>query len=118
GEQIGARIFSSGPYFGTAREGWNRNATAQDIYRDVDYWAEQGVAGFKAKGIAPEHLKPLVERAHQHGLTVTGHLDSGFRNSTNARDAIRMGIDRIEHIHGGDWLHADKGAYQRWIQVD
>jgi DNA-binding beta-propeller fold protein YncE/imidazolonepropionase-like amidohydrolase len=118
GEQVGARIFNSGPYFGTAREGWNRNATAADIHRDVDYWAEQGVAGFKAKGISPEHLKPLVERAHQHGLTVTGHVDSGFRNSVNARDAIRTGIDRIEHIHGGDWLHADVGAYQRWIQVD
>lgn len=118
GEQGGPRIFSSGPYFGTARPGWNRNATAQQIHDDVDYWAAQGAAGFKAKGISPEHLRPLIERAHQHGLTVTGHLESGFRNSVNAMDAIRMGIDRVEHILGGRALSADTPAYPMWIRVD
>ncbi|HEY9225242.1 MAG TPA: hypothetical protein VIP11_01260, partial [Gemmatimonadaceae bacterium] len=38
GEQIGPRIYNSGPYFGTARSGWKQNATAADIYRDVDEW--------------------------------------------------------------------------------
>ena len=42
GERIGPRIFNSGPYFGTTRAGWNREFTAEDIYREVDYWAEQG----------------------------------------------------------------------------
>ena len=41
GEQIGPRIYNSGPYFGTARPGWNRNATTADIYRDVDYWIDE-----------------------------------------------------------------------------
>jgi hypothetical protein len=77
-------------HYRTAGRGWNQTWTAEDIYKDVDYWAAQGVRGFKAKGISPQHLKPLVERAHMHGLTVTGHFDSGFRNSTNAKDAIRM----------------------------
>ena len=27
GEQVGPRIYNSGPYFGTARRGWNQNAT-------------------------------------------------------------------------------------------
>ena len=44
-------------------------------------------------------------------LTVTGHLDSGFRNTVNPRDAILMGIDRIEHFLGGDELPAAKSAY-------
>ena len=104
GEQIGPRIYNSGPYFGSARRGWNPNATASDIYKDVDEWAAKGARAFKAKGIAPQHLRALIERAHYHGLTVTAHLESGFRNSTNARDAIIMGIDRVEHILGGDQL--------------
>ena len=77
GEQVGPRIYNSGPYFGTARRGWNQNATDADIYRDVDEWAAKGARAFKAKGIAPQHLRALIERAHLHGLTVTAHLESG-----------------------------------------
>jgi imidazolonepropionase-like amidohydrolase len=118
GEQIGPRIYNSGPYFGTARRGWNQNATDADIYRDVDEWAAKGARAFKAKGIAPQHLRALIERAHMHGLTVTAHLESGFRNTTNARDAILMGIDRVEHILGGDQLDPNKPAYPSWSMVD
>jgi len=118
GQQVGPRIYNSGPYFGSARRGWNPNATDADIDRDVDYWAAQGARAFKAKGIAPEHLAELVARAHQHGLTVTAHLESGFRNSTNARDAILLGVDRVEHILGGDQLDPGKPAYPSWSQVD
>ncbi|MEO5816046.1 MAG: amidohydrolase family protein [Gemmatimonadaceae bacterium] len=118
GEQIGPRIYNSGPYFGTARRGWNPNATQADIYRDVDEWAAKGARAFKAKGIAPQHLRWLIERAHLHGLTVTAHLESGFRNSTNARDAILMGIDRVEHILGGDQLDSTRTAYPLWSMVD
>ena len=118
GEQIGPRIYNSGPYFGSARRGWNPNATASDIYKDVDEWAAKGARAFKAKGIAPQHLRALIERAHYHGLTVTAHLESGFRNSTNARDAIIMGIDRVEHILGGDQLDPTKPAYPSWSKVD
>ncbi len=118
GEQIGPRIYNSGPYFGTARPGWNQNATDADIYRDVDEWAAKGARAFKAKGIAPQHLRALIERAHLHGLTVTAHLESGFRNTTNARDAILMGIDRVEHILGGDQLDPNKPAYPSWSMVD
>lgn len=118
GQQTGPRIFNSGPYFGTARRGWNANATAEDIYKDVDEWAAKGARGFKAKGISPQHLRPLIERAHMHGLTVTGHLESGYRNSVNPKDAILMGIDRIEHFLGGDELDPTKPAYPSWIHAD
>lgn len=111
GEQVGPRLLNSGPYFGTARPGWNRQITTQQIDSEVDYWAERGVKGFKAKGITPDELRALIDRAHLHGLTVTGHLDSGIRNSVNPRDAILMGIDRIEHFMGGDAFTADRSAY-------
>jgi len=111
GEKIGARIHSSGPYFGTALPGWNPNITVKEIYETVDKWAELGVAGFKAKGITPVQLKALIERAHQHGLTVTGHLGSGYRNTVNPREAINMGIDRVEHFLGGDAIPAAQSAY-------
>lgn len=118
GEQIGPRIYNSGPYFGTARRGWKRDITPAEVCAEVDHWAALGVRGFKAKGISPGALRALVRCAHRHGLTVTGHLESGFRNSTNAKDAILMGIDRVEHILGGDQLARDKSAYPSWVQVD
>ncbi|OEK06914.1 hypothetical protein BFP71_04465 [Roseivirga misakiensis] len=118
GEKVGARIHSSGPYFGTAFPAWNRGTTIQDIYDKVDKWAELGVAGFKAKGISPVLLKALIERAHMHGLPVTGHLGSGFRNTVNPRDAITMGIDRIEHFLGGDALPNTQSAYATLQNLD
>lgn len=111
GEQSGPRIFNSGPYFGPARPGWNRDVTTAEIYAEVDRWAESGVRGFKAKRISARHLQPLIERAHQHGLTVTAHLDSGYGDTVNPREAILMGIDRVEHFLGGDVLAADRPAY-------
>ncbi|HKO14884.1 MAG TPA: amidohydrolase family protein [Gemmatimonadaceae bacterium] len=111
GEEPGPRLLNSGPYFGTARPGWNRDITTQQIDSEVDHWAALGVKGFKAKGITADQLRALIARAHLHGLTVTGHLDSGFRNSVNPRDAILMGIDRIEHFMGGDAFTPDRPAY-------
>jgi imidazolonepropionase-like amidohydrolase len=117
GQQIGPRLFNSGPYFGTARPGWTQEITADSIRKEVDYWASQGARGFKAKGIQPQHLKALIDAAHRHNLTVTGHLDSGARNSVNPRDAILMGIDRIEHFEGGDAMTPDRSAYASLVEM-
>ena len=112
GEIPGPRIYSSGPYWGTARPGWSHEAMTPDsIRREATHWALSGARGFKAKGIRPEQLEVIIEVAHDHGLTVTGHLDSGFRRSVNPRDAILMGIDRIEHFLGGDALSSSQLAY-------
>jgi imidazolonepropionase-like amidohydrolase len=119
GRQIGPRIYNSGPYFGTARPGWNAvEMTPERIRREVDDWAAKGARGFKAKGIGPEQLAALIDQAHVHGLTVTGHLDSGARNSVNPKAAILMGIDRIEHFMGGDAIAADRPAYASLESLD
>lgn len=117
GEQVGPRLFNSGPYFGTARTGWTQEITADSIRKEVDYWIAQGAHGFKAKGIQPQHLRALIDAAHRHGATVTGHLDSGYRNSVNPRDAILMGIDRIEHFEGGDAMTPDRSAYASLVEM-
>jgi imidazolonepropionase-like amidohydrolase len=119
GEQVGPRIHSSGPYFGTARPGWQAAVeTPEQIRKEVDAWAARGVRGFKAKGIQGPQLFALIDQAHRHGLTVTGHLESGSRGSVNPRDAIYMGIDRIEHFMGGDAIVATAGAYTSLEALD
>lgn len=117
GEQEGPRLFNSGPYFGTARQGWDPSITAEEIEAEVDYWVSQGAHGFKAKGIEAHHLEALIKAAHKHGATVTGHLGSGFRRSVNPRDAILLGIDRIEHFAGGDAMTADRPAYSSLVEM-
>lgn len=113
GERVGPKILNSGPYFGMARPGWRSNRPSREqIYEEVDHWARMGVGGFKAKLIDADSLQALIDRAHLHDLTVTGHLESGYRNSVNPRDAIDMGIDRIEHFLGGDAVVDTRPAYQ------
>jgi len=114
GLEPGPRLLNSGPYFGTARPGWTRDMSADSIRAEVDHWAELGVRGFKAKGIQGYQLRALIDEAHVYGLTVTGHLDSGFGTSVNPRDAILMGIDRIEHFMGGDAFTPDRPAYSSY----
>jgi imidazolonepropionase-like amidohydrolase len=119
GQQVGPRIYNSGPYFGTARPGWNNaQVTLERVRADVDEWAAKGARGFKAKGIQPDHLSALIDQAHKHGLTVTGHLDSGARNSVNPKTAILMGIDRVEHFMGGDAISPNRGAYASLESLD
>jgi len=118
GEAVGPRIFSSGPYYGTARPGWSHEISGDSIAKEVDFWVTQGARAFKAKGIRGPQLAALIKAAHRHGFTVTGHLDSGFRESVNPRDAIALGIDRIEHFLGGDAFPADRSAYASFEKLD
>lgn len=111
GRKVGPNLINSGPYFGRARPSWRGIRTEDEIKEEVDFWAGQGVGGFKAKAISPTELEALCKHAKRHGLTVTGHLGSGFRNSVNPRDAIDLGIDRIEHFLGGDAMPESRSAY-------
>ena len=117
GEQAGPRVLNSGPYFGPARPGWDADMDPDRLRAEIDAWAQRGVAGIKVKRISAPQLAIVVERAHRHGLTVTGHLDSGYRNTINPRDAIALGIDRVEHFLGGDAMPPERSAYDSFPDV-
>jgi imidazolonepropionase-like amidohydrolase len=110
GEAIGPRLFASGPYFGAFRceyniglasddcIGWPNDITEDEIRREVDYWAEQGVVSIKIKQASPGELKILIEQAHQRGMTTAAHLGNyDGEYDVELRDAILMGLDRVEH---------------------
>lgn len=118
GEIPGPRVYMSGPYWGTWRTGWDEDAMTPDSLRkEATYWALQGARGFKAKGISYSLLPTLIDVAHAHGITVTGHLDTN-RRGVNPRDAIFMGIDRVEHFLGGDAFLDDRSAYASLESLD
>ena len=110
GEATGPRLFASGPYFGGFRceynvktsddecAGWPNDITEDEIRAEVDKWAEQGVISIKIKQATPGETKILIEQAHRNGMTATGHFANYHGEyDVHLRDAILMGIDRIEH---------------------
>ena len=110
GEATGPRLFVSGPYFGGFRceyniktaaddcSAWPNDITEEEIRREVDKWAEQGVISIKIKQATPDETKILIEQAHKNGMTTTGHLSNYHGEyDVHPRDAILMGLDRLEH---------------------
>ncbi len=110
GKAIGPRLFASGPYFGAFRceydiktaaddcPAWPNDITEAEIRREVDKWAEQGVISIKIKQATPIEAKILIEQAHKNGMTATAHLANyNVEYDVPLKDAILMGIDRVEH---------------------
>ncbi len=62
----------------------------------VDYYAQHGFRGIKLySSIEPEWVVPMIQRAHDRGMTVLGHIPSGM----SAEDAVQAGFDEITHIN-------------------
>ena len=110
GESVGPRLFASGPYFGGFRceynvktaaddcAAWPNDITAEEIRAEVDHWAEQGVISIKIKQATPGEAMILIDQAHRNGMTTTGHFANyEGEYDVDLRDAILMGVDRIEH---------------------
>ena len=110
GESIGPRLFASGPYFGAFRceyniglasddcIGWPNDIAEEEIRQEVDYWAKQGVISIKIKQASPGEMKILIEQAHKNGMTTAAHLANyDWEYDVELRDAILMGLDRVEH---------------------
>ena len=110
GDAIGPRLFVSGPYFGAFRceyqvkvaddecVAWPNDISEQEIRNEVDRWAQQGVVSIKIKQATPGEAEILIEQAHKNGMTTAGHLANyNVEYDVSTRDAILMGMDRIEH---------------------
>jgi len=110
GEAIGPRLFASGPYFGGFRceyqvkvaeddcIAWPNDISEQEIRDEVDSWARQGVVSIKIKQATPTETRIILEQAHKNGMTAAGHLGNyNVEYDVSTRDAILMGMDRIEH---------------------
>jgi imidazolonepropionase-like amidohydrolase len=96
GRTPGPKLHVTGPYVGDYlgfAPQLHTLSGPEDAARTVDYWAGEGVTSFKAyMAIKRDELKAAIERAHAHGLKMTGHLCAvGFR------EAAALGIDNLEH---------------------
>jgi len=81
----------AGPY----ASGWAAESL-EDALERVDFFAEHGYMQIKLySSIEPEWVAPIAERAHSHGLRVSGHVPAFM----SAEQAIRAGFDEIQHIN-------------------
>ena len=97
GDVIGPRTYragfidKSGPY----ASGWNAGSL-EEILERVDFFAEHGYIQVKLySSIEPEWVAPIAERAHSHGMRLSGHIPAFM----SAEQAIRAGFDEIQHIN-------------------
>ena len=110
GRAIGPHLFVSGPYFGAFRceynvsvaedecAAWPNDITEKEIIDEVSKWAQEGVVSLKIKQATPNEARIIIEQAHKLGMTTTGHLANyNVEYDVSTRDAILMGMDRIEH---------------------
>lgn len=110
GLAVGPRLFASGPYFGGFRceynvkvaaddcIAWPNDITESEIRAEVDRWAEQDVISIKIKQATPEEMQILLDQAHKRGMTAAAHLANyNVEYDVVLRDAILMGLDRVEH---------------------
>jgi hypothetical protein len=95
GQIPGPRMHLTGPYL-TGPGGAATMAqisSPDEARRIVNYWADEGVTWFKAyTDISRETLGAAIRAAHARGLRFTGHLCS-----VSFREAVRLGIDNLEH---------------------
>jgi imidazolonepropionase-like amidohydrolase len=110
GKATGPRLFASGPYMGgfrceyaikTAADdciGWPNDITEAEIRAEVNYWADRGVVSIKIKQATPQEARILIDQAQKRNMTTAGHLyNYETTYDVDAREAIRMGLDRLEH---------------------
>jgi imidazolonepropionase-like amidohydrolase len=95
GQIPGPRMHLTGPYLtGPGGAGTMAQISSpEEARRIVNYWADEGVTWFKAyTDISRETLGAAIKAAHARGLKFTGHLCS-----VSFREAVRLGIDNLEH---------------------
>jgi len=107
---IGPRLFASGPFFGGFRceynvktalddcSAWPNDISEEEIRSEVDKWAKKGIISIKIKQATLEETRIIIDQAGKHGITTAAHLANyEWEYDVHPRDAIKMGLDRLEH---------------------
>jgi len=97
GEIIGPNTYRAGfmDKAGPFASGWAAESL-EDALNRVDFYAENGYIQIKLySSIEPEWVAPIAERAHAHGMRLSGHIPAFM----SAEQAVRAGYDEIQHIN-------------------
>jgi imidazolonepropionase-like amidohydrolase len=99
GEGIGPRVLMAGfmdgpgPYAGPTKV---LVSNEQQALEWVDRYAKLGYVQIKLySSLDPKLVPPIVKRAHELGLRVSGHIPNGM----SAEQAVRAGFDEIQHVN-------------------
>ncbi|WP_033342725.1 amidohydrolase family protein [Catenuloplanes japonicus] len=105
------RLFGSGPNLdglpgGPWKGMWKTDSVAEAV-EFVAREADAGVDFIKVYAWMPlDMMAAVVEAAHRRGLRVAAHVGGQL---VTARDAVRVGVDALEHIRIGPELLNDDG---------
>lgn len=97
GQVIGPNTYRAGfmDKAGPFASGWAAESL-QDALDRVDFFAANGYIQIKLySSIEPDWVKPIAERAHAHGMRLSGHIPAFM----SAEQAVRAGYDEIQHIN-------------------
>ncbi|MEO6192878.1 MAG: amidohydrolase family protein, partial [Thermoanaerobaculia bacterium] len=99
GEGMGPRVLMAGfidgpgPYAGPTKV---LVSTEREALEWVERYAKLGYVQIKLySSLDPKLVAPIVKRAHELGLRVSGHIPNGM----NAEQAVRAGFDEIQHTN-------------------
>lgn len=99
GETLGPRIVMAGfidgpgPFAGPTKVLVD---TEEEALAAVDRYAELGYVQVKLySSLDPKLVIPIIQRAHEKGLRVSGHIPNGM----TAEQAVRLGFDEVQHAN-------------------
>ncbi|HEX4965179.1 MAG TPA: amidohydrolase family protein [Thermoanaerobaculia bacterium] len=99
GEAVGPRVLMAGfidgpgPFAGPTKV---LVSTEKEALEWVDRYAKMGYVQIKLySSLDPKLVPPIVKRAHELGLRVSGHIPNGM----TAEEAVRAGFDEIQHVN-------------------
>ena len=97
GEVIGPHTYRAGfiDRTGPYASGWAAESL-DDALERVDFFAQHGYIQIKLySSIEPSWVEPVAQRAHAHGMRLSGHVPAYM----SAEQAVRAGYDEIQHIN-------------------
>jgi imidazolonepropionase-like amidohydrolase len=105
------RLFGSGPNLdGNPGGPWKGMWKSDDPVEAVEFVAREADAGVDFVKVyawmTPEVLAAVVEASHRRGLRVAGHVG----HLVTAREAVRLGVDALEHVRVGRELLDEAGT--------